>query len=116
MQTGSRKGVPLTSNRWMGSTRSLWETLAFPETNVFARFEDGLHVPLDTVVASDASRRTPLTIEGHGVLSTSAYQEGTWAFPTAAFLDSGRARIGHRVAADDPHILELGALGMPSFF
>lgn len=96
--------------------RTLWEKLCFAQTHPFAKFEDGLQVPLDLALPTPSVRALNQPLDGPGVLEADAWAPTDWAFPVQRLLESGRARPGLRVVSTDPHVVGLGAYGIVATF
>lgn len=100
----------------MGQSPTLWERICFTESNPFARFEDGLQVPLDAVVTTPSGSGILPTLEGAGVLHADPHGSPAWAYSAQRVLESRQARPGLRLAGSDPHVTGLGAYGMAATF
>jgi homoaconitase/3-isopropylmalate dehydratase large subunit len=85
--------------------RTAWDKFA-PSTGGSA-----VDVPLDDVLPGRGS--LPLRpFHPETALWADPWAATAWAFPAQRYLESGRAQFGARVAADDPHVTELGAYGV----
>lgn len=92
--------------------RTTWEKLAAPTLGPDPDEES--RVVLDAVFPGRHSRGLRAEWPASAV-RLDPFATTDWSFAADAFLRSDRARPGARIASDDPHATELGALGIAAF-
>lgn len=99
----------------MGHAASAWARIAVPASNPFGRFEEGLQIPLDAVVADHRCAPLRSFFDGLDTMAADPFTADDWAFAAERFLESGRAAPGARIATSDPHATELGVFSIAAF-
>lgn len=112
-----RKGYAtrLGMGRRMGASVGLWRRRALAALDPFAKFEEGLQVPLDHIVPGPHAAPLASFFLAQGVPLADPTAPTDWGWPAQRALEDPRMRPGARLALGDAHGFQLGALGLTTF-